>query len=98
MFIFLMLIELIVAKFKNKEVIKSMDAVSSLSSGITNVLKQILGLTIYIFTYDFLLKHFALFKIESTALQYIIGFICIDFYAYWSHRWAHRYNIYGTGT
>jgi sterol desaturase/sphingolipid hydroxylase (fatty acid hydroxylase superfamily) len=93
MFIFLMLIELIVAKFKNKEVIKSMDAVSSLSSGITNVLKQILGLTIYIFTYDFLLKHFALFKIESTALQYIIGFICIDFYAYWSHRWAHRYNI-----
>ena len=72
---------------------KSMDTVSSLSSGITNVLKQILGLTIYIITYDFLLKHLAVFKIETTALHYIIGFISIDFYAYWSHRWAHEYNI-----
>jgi len=93
LFILLIAIEMAIAKYQKKAIIKSMDAVSSLSSGLTNALKQILGLSIYIFTYDFLLKHFALVKIENTALQYFIGFICIDFYAYWSHRWAHRYNI-----
>jgi alkylglycerol monooxygenase len=93
LFLLLIIIEMVVAKFRKKEVINSMDTISSLSSGLTNVLKQVLGVTIYIISYNFLLKHFAVFKIESTALQYAIGFICIDFYAYWSHRWAHRYNI-----
>jgi alkylglycerol monooxygenase len=93
MFVILMLIELIVAKVKNKHVIKSMDAVSSLSSGITNMLKKALGLTVYIISYDFMLKHLTIFRIESVALQYSIGFIAIDFYAYWSHRWRHEYNV-----
>ncbi len=92
-FILLIIIEMIVAKVRNKQVITSMDTVSSLSSGITNVLSKVLGLTIYIITYDFLLQHFTVFKIESTAIQYIIGFISIDFYAYWSHRWRHEYNL-----
>lgn len=92
-FILLIIIEMIVAKVRNKQVITSMDTVSSLSSGITNVLSKVLGLTIYIITYDFLLQHFTVFKIESTAVQYIIGFISIDFYAYWSHRWRHEYNL-----
>jgi sterol desaturase/sphingolipid hydroxylase (fatty acid hydroxylase superfamily) len=93
LFIILMIIELIVAKYRKQDVIKSMDAVSSLSSGITNILKKALGLTVYIITYDFMLKYLTIFKIESTALQYIIGFIAIDFYAYWSHRWRHEYNV-----
>jgi len=92
-FILLIAIEMIVAKLTNKNVVNSMDAVSSLSSGITNILSKTLGLTVYIVTYDFLLAHFAVFEIKSTALQYIIGFISIDFYAYWSHRWAHKYNV-----
>lgn len=92
-FILLIAIEMIIAKIKNKNVVISMDAVSSLSSGLTNILSKTLGLTVYIVTYDFLLAHFAIFKIESTAVQYIIGFISIDFYAYWSHRWAHKYNV-----
>jgi alkylglycerol monooxygenase len=92
-FILLIAIEMIVAKIKNKDVIKIMDTVSSLSSGITNVLKKVLGLTIYIFTYDFLLQHLAVFNFKSTVLQYIIGFFAIDFYVYWNHRWRHRYNV-----
>jgi alkylglycerol monooxygenase len=93
MFLLLIATEMIVAKWRNKAVIKSMDTVSSLSSGITNLLKQISGMTIYIVTYDFLLRHFAIFELQSVALQYIIGFVSIDFYAYWSHRWAHRINF-----
>ena len=56
-----------------------MDSVSSLSSGITNVLKKVLGLTIYIFTYDFLVEHLAVFNLKTTALQYVVGFFAIDF-------------------
>lgn len=93
MFIILMLIELIVAKIKKKDVIKSMDAVSSLSSGLTNTLFKILGLTIYVFTYDFLLKYFTVFTLQSKVLQYFIAFITLDFYVYWWHRWRHQYNI-----
>ena len=92
-FLVLMIIELIAAKIKKKDVIKSMDAVSSLSSGLTNTLFKILGLTVYIVSYDFLLKHIALFPIQSKALQYIIGFLVLDFYVYWWHRWRHQYNI-----
>ncbi len=93
LFIILMLIELIVAKIKKKDVIKSMDAVSSLSSGLTNTLFKILGLTVYIVSYDHLLKHIVLFPIQSKAIQYIIGFLVLDFYVYWWHRWRHQYNI-----
>lgn len=92
-FFLLIIIEMIAAKWKNKDVIKSMDTVSSLSSGLTNTLFKILGITVYLFTYDFLLQHFTLFKTESKVLQYCIAFITIDFYAYWWHRWRHEYNI-----
>jgi sterol desaturase/sphingolipid hydroxylase (fatty acid hydroxylase superfamily) len=93
MFVLLMIVELIVAKVKKNDVIKSMDAVSSLSSGLTNTLFKILGITIYIVTYDFLLKHIVFFPIQSKVLQYIIGFLVLDFYVYWWHRWRHQYNI-----
>jgi len=93
LFLLLMIIELIAAKIKKKDVINSMDAVSSLSSGLTNTLFKILGLTVYIFTYDFLLKHIVFFPIQSKALQYFMSFIVLDLYVYWWHRWRHEYNI-----
>ncbi|MBK7149230.1 MAG: sterol desaturase family protein [Bacteroidetes bacterium] len=93
--IFLLLIgfEMIWARWKNKDVIQSMDVVSSLSSGLTNTLFKILGITVYVFTYEFLLQHCTLFAVQSKPLQYVIGFITIDFYAYWWHRWRHQYNV-----
>ncbi len=93
LFIILILLEMIISKIRNAEVFNIMDSVSSLSSGITNVLKRVLGLTIYIFTYDFLVEHLAVFNLKTTALQYVFGFISLDFYVYWNHRWRHRYNI-----
>jgi sterol desaturase/sphingolipid hydroxylase (fatty acid hydroxylase superfamily) len=93
LFMILILAEFVVAKYKHKAVLNSMDTISSLSSGLTNVLKQVLGWSISIISYDFLLQHLNVFNIQHHVLQYIIGFICIDFFAYWSHRWAHEYNI-----
>lgn len=92
-FLVLIFLEMIIAKLRNKEVFNSLDTVSSLSSGITNTLFKILGLTIYIVSYDFLLNHFTLFPLKWTALQYIIAFFVLDLYVYWWHRWRHEYNV-----
>lgn len=79
---------------KGHDTVNNMDMISSLSSGITNVTKDVLGLSIGILSYGFLLKHLALFEIKNTILTYIVGFIIIDFQAYWVHRWSHHINIF----
>lgn len=94
LFLILMLIEFLVSKINKKDVINSMDTVSSLSSGLTNMLFKILGLTVYIVSYDFLIKYLVFFPIQSNAVQFIIGFFVLDFYVYWWHRWRHEYNFF----
>lgn len=79
---------------KGHDTVDNMDMISSLSSGVTNVTKDVLGLSIGILSYGFLLKHLALFEIKNTILTYIVGFIIIDFQAYWVHRWSHHINIF----
>ena len=71
-----------------------MDTIASLSSGTTNLLKDILGLTIIIISYPFLLSKLSLFDVENTLWVYIIAFICIDFSSYWNHRLNHKINIF----
>ena len=31
---------------------------------------------------------------EATVITYIIAFFVIDFYGYWTHRWAHQINFF----
>lgn len=78
---------------KGFDTVNNMDMISSLSSGITNVTKDVLGLSVGILTYSYLVKHVAVFHISNHVLTYIIGFIVIDFQAYWVHRWNHKINI-----
>jgi len=71
-----------------------MDMISSLSSGITNVTKDVLGLSISIITYTWLVNRVAIFHIHVTVWTYIIAFIVLDFAGYWIHRWSHHINIF----
>ena len=71
-----------------------MDMISSLSSGVTNVTKDILGLSISIIAYSWLLQKIAVYHIAATWLTYLIAFVCIDFAGYWVHRWSHHINIF----
>ncbi len=79
---------------KKKDTFRNMDMVSSLSSGVTNVTKDVLGLTINIIAYTWLVRHIAFYHIQATWLTYFIAFICIDFAGYWVHRWSHHINIF----
>jgi alkylglycerol monooxygenase len=93
-FLFLVLFEQWYGWFKNKEVIRNMDMVSSLSSGVTNVTKDVLGLSISILTYEWLVNRVALIHFHSTIWTYVIAFIALDFAGYWVHRWSHHINLF----
>lgn len=79
---------------KGHDTVNHMDAVSSLSSGITNVTKDVLGLSIIIISYKWLLGRFALVHLKESAFVYVAAFIALDFAGYWTHRIAHQYNFF----
>ena len=93
-FFILLLFEAAVAWRKNAAVIRSMDTLSSLSSGITNAIKDVLGLTIVIVSYGWLEEKIGIFDIQSTLLVYIIAFIGLDFAGYCVHLLSHKVNYF----
>ena len=94
-FITLIAIEIFFSKVYNKDyVIRSMDTLSSLCSGLTNIVKDVLGLTIIIVSYSYMVDNLAIFNIESSLLVYVIAFIGIDFAGYWVHRINHSINYF----
>ncbi len=93
-FSLLIIAEVIYGQVKGFQTLRSLDTVSSLSSGITNAVKDSLGLVFIIISYPFLLTYLAVMEIQATWLIYLLGFIAIDFAGYWSHRLNHRVNIF----
>jgi alkylglycerol monooxygenase len=93
-FLLLIVIEKTYGYLKGNDTAPLMDTISSLSSGITNAVKDVLGISVSILTYEWMVSKVALFSIENTILTYIIAFFVIDFYGYWTHRWSHQINIF----
>lgn len=93
-FLVLILIEKGYGMLTKKDFVPLIDSVASISSGMTNVTKSVLGLSIAIISYEWMADHLALFSLEASVWAYVIGFIVIDFYGYWSHRWSHRINLF----
>lgn len=93
-FILLLIIEYGVSRWKRVEVIRSFDAVSSISSGLTNTIKDVLGLAVVIISYTWMVEHLAVFELKSTFALYFLTFIGLDFAGYWSHRFEHEINIF----
>lgn len=93
-FVILILIEIAYGHFTNKQTHTVMDTISSLSSGITNIIKDSLGLVVALISYPFLLEYLAIFNIQATWLVYVVAFIAIDFASYWNHRLCHKVNFF----
>jgi sterol desaturase/sphingolipid hydroxylase (fatty acid hydroxylase superfamily) len=79
---------------KGFDTVRNMDMISSMSSGITNVTKDVLGLSIIIISYGWLLEKLSFFTLEANWLTYLLAFIALDFAGYWTHRIAHEYNLF----
>lgn len=93
-FLLLVLFEKWYGWYRGKETVRTLDMISSLSSGITNVTKDVLGLGIAVLSYEWLVQHFAIIHVSSGFLTYLIAFVTLDFAGYWVHRIAHEYNFF----
>ncbi len=93
-FILLLVIEIIYGHFKKNQKHKVMDTISSISSGLTNIVKDSLGLGLILVSYPFLLEHLAVTQIKATWLVWLVAFIAIDFAGYWNHRLSHHINFF----
>ena len=85
-FIVLIIIEMIVAKLKGLKVNNHADMISSLSSGMTNIIKDTLKFTFVIISYVWLVDNITIYKLEPLWLAIMIAFIVQDFTGYWMHR------------
>lgn len=93
-FLVLVLLEKFYGAWKGKDTVNNMDMISSLSSGITNVTKDVLGLSIAIISYKWMVEHMALVHVKNVWLTYVIAFFALDFAGYWTHRLDHEYNFF----
>ena len=93
-FMVLILVEILYGHFTKKQTHSFMDTLSSLSSGMTNILKDSLGLVLIIVSYPYIVKSIAIVNLESSLTLYLVAFICVDFASYWNHRLNHKVNIF----
>lgn len=96
-FLLLVLFEKWYGWYKGKDTVRNLDMISSLSSGITNVTKDVLGLSLAIVTYPWLVSHLALTHVQSSVLVYLIAFFTLDLAGYWVHRIQHITNFFWNG-
>ena len=93
-FLLLIIIEKVYGVWKQQDSVPLMDSVSSISSGITNAVKDVLGLSLTLISYEWMVSKIALFELKANWLTYLIAFVVIDFYGYWNHRWSHQINFF----
>jgi sterol desaturase/sphingolipid hydroxylase (fatty acid hydroxylase superfamily) len=94
LFLLLVLFEKWYGWRKGMDTVRTLDMVSSLSSGVTNSTKDVLGLSIAIISYGWLVDHLTIYKVQSSWLLYVIAFLALDFSGYWVHRLAHSVNFF----
>lgn len=93
-FFLLIIVEKFWGVYKGNDTVPVNDMISSLSSGITNSTKDVLGLSIVIISYVWLVDRVSVFEISSGWITFVIAFIVLDFAGYWVHRISHEYNIF----
>jgi alkylglycerol monooxygenase len=93
-FLLLVLLEKWYGWRKGFDTVRNMDMISSLSSGVTNVTKDVLGLSIALISYEWLVNHVAITEIKATWVTYVVAFIVLDFAGYVVHALDHRINFF----
>jgi len=90
----MILLEKAYEKFIKKQSINPLDTVSSLTSAITMITKNVLGLSFTVLSYQWMEEHIALTHLQTTWLTYLIAFVVLDFSHYWIHRIEHANNFF----
>lgn len=93
-FMILLVIDIAYGYFIGNQKHRFMDSVSSISSGLTNIIKDSLGIGLVLVSYPYLLEHLTLIEMRATWVVWILAFVTIDFAGYWNHRLSHKVNIF----
>ena len=93
-FSFLIIIEWIASKKIGLEINRSTDIISSLSSGMSNITKDSLKISVVLISYSWLVKYLTIYKLEPIWIAVVLAFLVQDFTGYWMHRLNHRVNIF----
>jgi sterol desaturase/sphingolipid hydroxylase (fatty acid hydroxylase superfamily) len=92
-FAVLVLGEKLLGYLKSSDTVPWIEALSSLYSGLTLVIRSLLGLGISIISYDFMYRHLSIIHINTSLIVYVVTFIVLDFEFYWGHRLHHKINF-----
>lgn len=92
-FVVLIIIESLIARWQGLEINYPMDTIASLSSGFTNTLRNLMGLSLILISYEWMVEHLAIWQLPEAWWLYLIAFLGLDFKGYWSHRWDHQFNL-----
>ncbi len=93
-FTILVIAEIAYGYFTKNQTHNVNDTVSSISSGLTSIIKDSLGLAFILISYPYLLENLAIFEISEAWYTFVIAFIAIDFASYWNHRLSHKINFF----
>ena len=92
-FMFLIALEALVAKRRGIRINRQADVITSLSSGLTKIIRDGVKYGFAIIGYSWLVNNLTVFHIENIWLAIIIAFLVQDFTGYCTHRLKHRVNI-----
>jgi len=90
----LVIVEIAYGHFIKNQTHTVNDTISSISSGLTSIVKDSLGLAVILISYPFLLENLALFTVSESWYAYLLAFLAIDFASYWNHRLSHKVNFF----
>ena len=93
-FFVLIVVEEVASRMIGIQVNRSADLISSLSSGISNITKDAMKLSIVIISYSWFLERLMIYKLEPVWAAVLVAIIVQDFTGYWLHRLNHRVNIF----
>lgn len=93
-FTLLILLELVYGMSTKRITANLPDTISSLSSGIANITKDILGLIVAVISYSWLETNYAFFELNVVWWMFPLVFVLKDFAGYWIHRFEHMVNYF----
>lgn len=92
-FLVLVMSEKLFGMWRGKDTMPWMDAMSSSYSGLTLMMRLLMGFGVTIVSYQYMVEHLSLVQMETTWVTYVITFVVLDFQGYWAHRLTHEINV-----
>lgn len=96
-FFFLIGLEVVYDRIKNKKLYRLNDSFANISCGITEQVSGVFAKVFTIAAYDLVFQNFHFFQIPNTWYWWVIAFMGVDFCYYWAHRMSHEVNLFWAG-